>query len=98
MQEFTNETPKLCINCGECELKHPASIWDEMPPKCGFLGWIFQEREKIKQEIRKKKEKIVELKSIIDSLIQEDRKKAEAKIKSLEAEIKLYAKHGSDNW
>ncbi len=98
MQEFTDNIPNLCINCGGCELKHPVSAWDEMPSECGFSGWIFQEREKIKQEIRKKKEKIVEIKSGLDFLTQEELKNSEEEIRRLESEIKLYSKYGSDNW
>lgn len=98
MQEFPNEIPKLCTKCGGCELGHPVSVWDKMPSGCGFSGWIFQEREKIKQKIRKKKEKIIELKSITYFSTPKDIQLNEEEIERLESEIKLYSKYGSQDW
>jgi hypothetical protein len=32
-----------------------------MPPKCGYTGWQFEQKERIKQNIRVLKEKIYEI-------------------------------------
>lgn len=77
----------------------PINAWDVGPPGCGFDGWLFIQREKIKKSIRKKKERLIELEVQLESA--ETSEKAE-KIKSLMYEInkliKSYEKHGSKNW
>ena len=38
---------------------YPGSPFTELPESCGFEGWAFQEGEKIKQNIRKLKEELL---------------------------------------
>ena len=44
----------LCRHC-------PSSPWSIVPPGCGFEGWLFWQREEIKQKIRRSKEELLEL-------------------------------------
>ena len=44
----------LCKHC-------PSTPWSIVPPNCGFEGWLFWQREEIKQKIRKSKEELLEL-------------------------------------
>ena len=86
------ERPLLCRHC-------PATPWSIVPPGCGFEGWLFMEREKAKEKVRKAKEDLLELK-----LLKNKSSDAEvlAKIASVEHKImhtiELYKKYGSYNW
>lgn len=42
----------------------PLDCWTLMPPKCGFTGWQFEQREKVKENIRSLKEKLYEVGTI----------------------------------
>lgn len=44
----------LCKHC-------PSSPWSIVPPGCGFEGWLFWQREELKQKIRRSKEELIEL-------------------------------------
>lgn len=42
----------------------PLDGWALMPPKCGYTGWQFVEKERIKQNIRSLKEQIYEIETL----------------------------------
>lgn len=44
----------------ECK-NYPFDIWAEFPEGCGYTGWLFMQREKEKQKVRLKKERILSL-------------------------------------
>ncbi len=46
-------------NRPECCKRAPNNPWSCMPPGCGFEGWQFEQREKIKKEVRKLKEYLI---------------------------------------
>lgn len=79
--------------------RFPSSPWAVVPPGCGYEGWLFQEREKIKQAIRKQKEGLIflqeEIKNTTNVELQE---KTKQMIKNIEKTIQLYEKYGSKDW
>ena len=87
----------FCKNCSKCNGHFLTSIWDKMPEGCGLEGWLFQQREKEKQKIRRKKEELLDLEVLLKEFPQN-----EEKIKIAMAEIKnfieIYSKYGSLDW
>lgn len=91
--------------CGNYEkrktlCKHfPATPWAIVPPGCGFEGWLFWKREEIKQNVRKEKEELLELKLLKKRTRDtETLKKIELVEQKLQRNIDLYKKYGSENW
>lgn len=79
--------------------RFPSSPWAVVPPGCGYEGWLFQEREKIKQAIRKQKEGLIFLKEEIKNTTNiELQEKTRQTIENIENTIKLYEKYGSKDW
>ncbi len=86
-------------NRPECCKRAPTGPWACMPPGCGFEGWQFEEREKIKKKVRKLKEYLITAEAISengqvpgsDMSIDELRKVINEKIKPWE-------KYGSAYW
>lgn len=82
----------LCKHC-------PSSPWVIVPPGCGFEGWLFWQREEIKQKVRRYKEELLEL-----ELLRKKTQDTETvnKILAVEQKIKknidMYKKYGSENW
>jgi len=86
------ERPELCRHC-------PSTPWSIVPPGCGFEGWLFMEREKAKEKIRKSKEELLELKLLKNkNSDQEILKKIEAVEHKIQTTIDLYKKYGSYDW
>jgi len=97
-KDETRETLKrLCAGCSACNGKFMASVWDEMPHGCRLEGWLFQQRENIKQKVRRKKEESLDF----EVLLKENPNNSE-EIKNHIEEIKefvnIYAKYGSIDW
>lgn len=80
--------------------KHfPSSPWAIVPPDCGFEGWLFWKREEIKQNVRKEKEELLELKLLKKRTNDYEKlKKIELVEQKLQRNIDLYKKYGSENW
>lgn len=86
------DRPELCD-------AFPASPWAVVPPECGYEGWLFQQREKIKQNIRKQKEILLQLKIFLKTAKEEaDINKINANIEKIEQNIQKYSKYGSAKW
>ncbi|MBR5555986.1 YkgJ family cysteine cluster protein [bacterium] len=86
------ERPDLCRHC-------PSTPWVIVPPGCGFEGWLFMEREKIKAKIRKAKEDLLEMKVLKSKNQNEETlKKIEAVEAKIQGTIDLYKKYGSYDW
>ena len=77
----------------------PSSPWAVIPPDCGFEGWLFVEREKHKQRIRKLKEELILYKAKLNTNIPNKEKKLYEKlIKKINERIELFAKYGAKDW
>ncbi len=77
----------------------PSSPWAVTPPGCGFEGWMFVEREKHKQRIRKLKEEQILYKAKLKTNIPKKEKNLYEKlIKKIDDRIALFEKYGAKNW
>lgn len=78
----------------------PLDCWTLMPPKCGFTGWQFDQREKVKANIRSLKEKIYEVETLEtpDAFIPEANMTL-TEFKAFVADrIKGFERHGAKGW
>jgi len=83
----------------ECCRRAPAGGWSCMPPGCGFEGWQFEQREKIKQEVRKLKEYLVAAESLAeDGKVPGQDMTLEELKKIIDKKISPYEKYGSKLW
>lgn len=86
------ERPVLCRHC-------PSTPWSIVPPGCGFEGWLFLERERAKEKIRRSKEELLELKLLKKRKVDEAiLKRIEAVEHKINTSIELYKKYGSYDW
>ena len=82
----------LCKHC-------PSTPWSLVPPGCGFEGWLFWQREEIKQKIRKSKEELLELKLLRMRTKDENTlQKINIVEHKIQRGIDFYKKYGSENW
>ena len=82
----------LCKHC-------PSTPWSIVPPGCGFEGWLFWQREEIKQKIRKSKEELLELKLLRMRTKDENTlQKINVVEHKIPRGIDFYKKYGSENW
>lgn len=82
----------LCKHC-------PSTPWSIVPPGCGFEGWLFWQREEIKQKIRKSKEELWELKLLRMRTKDENTlQKINIVEHKIQRGIDFYKKYGSENW
>lgn len=82
----------LCKHC-------PSTPWSIVPPGCGFEGWLFWQREEIKQKIRKSKEELLELKLLRMRTKDENTlQKINIVEHKIQRGIDFYRKYGSENW
>ena len=82
----------LCKHC-------PSTPWSVVPPVCGFEGWLFWQREEIKQKIRKSKEELLELKLLRMRTKDENTlQKINIVEHKIQRGIDFYKKYGSENW
>ena len=91
----------LCTNPNKPEIckKYPSSPFVELPEECTYCGFIFMQKEKIKQQVRKLKEEIIHYDAIISTT---QNKKEQNQLQKIAASrqklIDKYKKYGSDNW
>lgn len=82
----------LCKHC-------PSTPWSIVPPDCGFEGWLFWQREEVKQKIRKSKEELLELKLLrMQTKDEKVLKKIDDVEQKIQTGIDFYKKYGSENW
>ncbi len=82
----------LCKHC-------PSTPWSIVPPGCGFEGWLFWQREEVKQKIRLAKEELLELKLLkLRTKDEETLGKISLVEQKIHRNIDMYKKFGSENW
>ena len=83
----------------ECCRRAPNNPWSCMPPGCGFEGWQFEEREKIKKEVRKFKEYLVAAEATTeDGMITGRNISVKELRKIIDKKISPWVKYGSKLW
>ncbi len=86
-------------NRPECCRRAPNNPWSCMPPGCGFEGWQFEEREKIKREIRKLKEYLIALQAVAeDGMVPGKDITVDELRKIIDKKISRWEKYGSRLW
>lgn len=83
----------------ECCRRAPTGPWACMPPGCGFEGWQFEEREKIKKKVRKLKEYLVTAEAIAEGgMIPGENMSIKELREVVEARIKPFERYGARYW
>jgi Fe-S-cluster containining protein len=83
----------------ECCRRAPAHGWSCMPPGCGFEGWQFEEREKLKRKVRKLKEHLLEAEAVaVDGVVPGRNIPFVELKKEVEQKISRWEKFGSALW
>ena len=83
----------------DCCRRAPRNGWSLFPPGCGYKGWQFQQREKVKASIRKLKEYLMDLELLDDSTYIPTRKMTVAELREfVNDKIKPWKKYGADYW
>ncbi len=83
----------------DCCRRAPRNGWSLFPPDCGFKGWQFQQRERVKFNVRKLKETLLDFELLNDDTIlpTSNITVREAREKILE-KIALWDKYGATYW
>lgn len=83
-----------------CCRKAPQDGWSVMPPGCGYAGWQYEERERIKSNIRSMKEQIYEIETLEgkDAFIEEINMPLKEFKKFVEEKSAPFKKFGSKGW
>ena len=91
--------------CGRYETRYdvckefPSSPWAVVPPGCGFEGWLFQEREKHKKNIRKLKEEAIFYQAKLKTDIPENEKDLYKQlVQKINKYVDMYSKYDSQHW
>lgn len=83
----------------DCCRRAPRNGWSFFPPDCGFKGWQFQQREKVKCSVRKLKEYLLELELMSDDDVVQGRNKTVKEMKDfINKKIAPWKKYGADFW
>ena len=83
----------------DCCRRAPRNGWSLFPPNCGFKGWQFQQKERVKHSVRKLKEYLYELDLVPPDTIIEGRNMTAAEMKQqIYEKIKPWDKYGSEVW
>ncbi len=90
---------RIYENRPECCRRAPNNPWSCMPPGCGFEGWQFEQRERIKKEVRKLKEYLVAAEAVAeDGIVPGKNITIEELKKIIEKKISPLEKYGSRLW
>lgn len=83
----------------ECCRRAPRNGWSLFPPGCGFKGWQFQQRERVKYNVRKLKETLMDFELLNDDTIlpTSNITVKDARLKILE-KIAVWEKYGATYW
>lgn len=76
----------------------PASPFEGLPDGCGYEGWIFQQREAQKQQIRKQKELLLSLEILLKTATGKEAVQLKKDIAEIKKFVDNYAKYGSKDW
>ena len=83
----------------DCCRRAPRNGWSLFPPGCGFKGWQFQHKERIKESVRGLKEVLVDLELLSDDFFLTDKNMTVLELKNLINEkIKPWEKYGANFW
>lgn len=83
----------------DCCRRAPRNGWSLFPPGCGFKGWQFQQRERVKSSVRKLKEYLMELDVLDDDILIPGRGKTAGEMKAfIKEKIKPWEKYGAKFW
>lgn len=83
----------------DCCRRAPRNGWSLFPPDCGFKGWQFQQRERVKSSVRKLKEYLAELDVLEDNITLPGRNMTVGDTKALiKQKIKPWEKYGAEFW
>ena len=83
----------------DCCRRAPRNGWSLFPPNCGFKGWQFQQKERVKASVRKIKEYIIELEQLDSNTFLPSRNMTVGEfISHLEEKMKPWEKYGSKHW
>ena len=83
----------------DCCRRVPHNGWSLLAPDCGFKGWQFQQREKVKASVRKLKEYLAELGLLSDNDVLPDKNKTVKEMRNLiQEKIKPWEKYGAAYW
>ena len=83
----------------DCCRRAPRNGWSLFPPGCGFKGWQFQQRERVKASVRKLKEYLAELELLDDDFVLQERNKTVKEMKEfIKEKIKPWEKYGASFW
>jgi len=78
----------------------PGDGWSLMPPKCGYVGWQYESRERTQGNIRAIKEKLYEVEFLDgpDAFVKELNMSVQEVKKYIEEKSKPFKKYGSKGW
>jgi Fe-S-cluster containining protein len=78
----------------------PMDGWVVLPPGCGFRGWQYLERERVRSNIRSLKEKIYEVETLEgpDAFVPELNISLKELKEKIENNIKPFIKYGAKGW
>lgn len=99
--KYISEDNKCSIYQDRKELcdRFPSSPWAVVPPGCGYIDWLEEKREEVKQQIRKQKENIEELKTLLNEpWPKEQQDKIIAMMNKIENTVRQYEKYGANDW
>lgn len=83
----------------DCCRRAPRNGWSLFPPDCGFKGWQFQQKERVKSSVRALKEYLLELELLPEDLVLKDRNKTVKEMKDfIKSKIKPWEKYGAQYW
>lgn len=83
----------------DCCRRAPRNGWSLFPDSCGFKGWQFVHKERVKASVRSLKEILLDLELMPDDLFFEDRGMTVAEIRQLiNDKIEPWRKYGADIW
>ena len=83
----------------DCCRRAPRNGWSLFPPGCGFKGWQFLQKERVKSSVRGLKEVLADLSLLPDDYFLQDRNMTVAELRQfIQDKIKPWEKYGAGFW
>ena len=83
----------------DCCRRAPRNGWSLFPPGCGFKGWQFMQKEKVKASVRALKEYLLELELLPEDKVLPEKGKTVKQMKDfIKQKIKPWEKYGALYW